>query len=109
MAVRTKELGNLQGVAGAPVTLYTCPAGKTAIVKEWSVSSNSAHTGQLTIKRGADIWKVWSGATGAGGYAAESGRFLVLEPGDLLQATRLSGSAGGDWWVSGSELDGVAS
>lgn len=107
--VRTKELGSAAGVINVVQTLYTTPAGRTAIVKEISTAARTgAANVSVDVLRGATAVVVWSGVLTAGAWLGSGPRFLVLEPGDVLRAIRSSGTGVLDLWVSGSELDGVA-
>lgn len=107
MAIRTKELGHAVVPDATWVLLYTVPAGFTAIVKDIAVSSTAAATVHLRVTRAGNSWKVASGVVAANQTAAQS-RFLVLEEGDALEASRASGTASTDVWVSGAQLEGVA-
>lgn len=116
MAVRTKQLAarHFNGDANLH-EVYTCPADVTAIVKEVVIWTST--TGSDTL------WLILDPG-GSGNYLRtmkhdraavtdpqiSAGRFMVLEPGDVL---RLYNDGGGtlpsvDIVVSGSELDGVA-
>ena len=108
MAVRTKELGASAFTGSAPVTLYTCPAGATAIVKDIALFATTAITAYVQVVRGSLSARVLSGAVTAGGSLVSSGRFIVLEPGDVLQVHSTSSGITATAWVSGSQLDGVA-
>lgn len=109
MAVRTKELGHFSlTVQNQWETIYTVPAGKTAIVKELSHMGPAAQTIHWRVSRAGTTFLIGSGVTAAN-VALVTPRLLVLEPADVLQAMKQSGSAGLiDVWVSGAELDGVA-
>lgn len=111
MAVRTKELGNVVGQAGTPTTIYTVPAGRTAIVKDLTIAIRTS-TATIVVEavRGGTAMRIFSGAnTAADQTIVSSGRFVVLEAGDSLRVSRISGTGVGDVWASGAELDGVAS
>lgn len=108
MAVRTKKLAAGQlSTLNAFVTVFTCPAGRTAIVKDL----RSANTGP------AQTLIIWAASSGPSqtrlisqtvdvGSPAFAQVYVVLEPGDEL---RLIGTAGSvTYHVSGSLLDGVA-
>ena len=108
MAVRTLQLGAIKATSTLAV-VYTCPAGRTAIVKELSVGKGG--TGALvcsfSVLRGAVAWFVAGiSLTNLGTQSSHQDRWLVLEPGDVLRAVTDGLTA--DVWVSGTELLGVA-
>lgn len=99
--------GNL-AATGVYTTVYTCPQGKTAIVKD--LRSGNDGSVQAFI-----IWSVLSGpvrtrliltVANAGDTSFAAGLFVVLEPGDQLQL-RIDAS-NVSYHVSGAELDGLA-
>lgn len=107
MSVRTKVLVTQALIAGSQ-TVYTCPAGKTAIVKTISLSRSSA--GAVTVTT-----LLVRALAGRGAYLTSLSiaapiqtiqTYLVLGPGDQLRFTLDTGT--GDCWVSGVELVGVA-
>lgn len=110
MPVRTKELGAVRSAAVATkLTVYTCPADMTAIVKDAAYWNGSA-IGQalvLSITRGGVEFYVWAQTLASNEVLVDTPRFIVLEPGDVLSLHKtLTGTAA--VWVSGSELEGVA-
>jgi len=108
MPVRTLQLGTgTSSPANALHTLYTCPAGRTAILKDFRLySDGGCSRGVLLCEpSGAAGVSLYDDAIGATSVIVGSG-FVVLEPGDELQVY----SEGGTFLalLSGSELDGVA-
>lgn len=111
MAVRTLQLaaGTAAGDS-AYHDVYTCPAGKTTIVKEWSISQAGAGTAIVQLRldptAGAAVFPLNNLAAPQYVPIVEQ-RWLVLEPGDVLAVW--SNSGGTIFYViSGTELDGVA-
>ena len=110
MSVRTARLAfGESGAANTQKVIFTCPAGVTAICKDWRITGIAA--GPTAV-----IFGVRSGP--APSYIAHSSSlafeqllfgtgFIVLEPGDQL-VIFTSVAAGARYWVSGSELAGVA-
>lgn len=109
MSVRTKRLVGPVAQGTVNATLYTTPSGRTAILKQLTVFSQ---TGVALIVRffvnGSAVGNhvLDLATTNAAVTAQLSGLFLVLEPGDTLRAETSTGTA--TITVSGSELDGVA-
>lgn len=108
MAVRTKELGTAKNPgAGVLATVYTCPAGKTAIIKEYLVQASGSVSFQSVIARGATNYTFAI-------HTVTTTTFLrvpcwtVLEPGDILKVVWTTANASHSFWMSGTELDGVA-
>lgn len=108
MPVRTLRLahGRLTTL-NSFVSVYTCPAGRTAIVKD--VRTHNDGTASSFV-----FWAVLSGPTsvrllGANPNAGDAiffTCFVVLEPGDQLQLFTASQPV--NFHVSGAELAGVA-
>lgn len=110
MAVRTKLLvpPTLLTTTG-PITLYTCPADETAIVK-WihEVNGNaSPRWWSMTMRvSGADVPVIWRRTVpAAGSQATES--WLVVPPGGILKVTQELANAV-TLTMSGTELEGYA-
>lgn len=109
MAVRTKELGHKSGATANTLHLiYTCPVGKTAIIKDVCVECGGAGIVQVTILRGTDQGRVFRASMTAGQWLASAPRFCVMEPADELYVLWTVTSTTHHVWVSGTELDGVA-
>lgn len=108
MTVRTKRLAaGIVNTLNTFVTVFTCPPGRTAIVKDL----RSANTGP------AESLVIWAAASGANqtrlinatvpvGSPTFASVYVVLEPGDELRLLSVAGSV--TFHVSGSLLDGVA-
>ena len=108
MAVRSLQLGGVKATT-ALTTVYTCPAAKTAVVKESSVGKGAtgALVCQVTVLGGAVAWLVGVfSLPNLGAQNVHAERWLVLEPGDVLRA--ITDGLTADVWVSGAELAGVA-
>lgn len=110
MAVRSKRLwGPLAALPAIFTTLYTCPAGETAIIKAVTLRNldAAAQTGQFFVNAnlGANIIESQLLAAGALAYLE---RWWVLHPGDTL---RFAGTGLSTWPTTGhgAELAGVAS
>lgn len=111
MAVRTKLLGegNLGTSAGG---FYTCPAGKTAILKQIAAFNPVAGAAttlfvQVELDSG-NLRGLLREALGAGVALRFGGLFVVLMPGDSIVAQVNPASANATVHFSGTELDGVA-
>lgn len=109
MGVRSVSLcqGN-SSPAGTLFTVYTCPAGRTAIVKDIRLSEAAGATTRCVVQAVSGAQQVHIVETNLSANAAyrETGAFVVLEPGDELKVF----SSGGTFRfrISGAELDGVA-
>ena len=88
-------------------TVYTCPAGKTAIVKDVRVSSAGSSVSRAVViaLSGGQAISLLDAAVGTTAVLSVLG-FIVLEPGDQLQV--YSEGTAARVWISGAELDGVA-
>lgn len=108
MAVRSARLfAGSTGVVGVTTTLYTCPAGITALLKDLRVDSPVGGTTRVIVwleSGGAQVALV-DEPLGDTEVIAVQG-FMVLEPGDQLRALATGASA--RVWASGAELVGVA-
>lgn len=110
MPVRTARLSEGQtGTANVTVVAYTCPTGRTAILKDIRLSTvgASAVSTILALTSGARFCNVLFESLPGGGIPRSMQPYLVLEPGDQLvvNASQVNGII---WWVSGVELEGVA-
>jgi hypothetical protein len=109
MPVRTLALAQGFVTPGATaVTVYTCPSGRTAILKDVRVWNNSAASVAYVVATGSGAGLcLLQNATLAAGACFGAGVWTVLEPGHTLQ---LSASVSGvlSYWLSGTELVGVA-
>lgn len=107
MTVRSARLGFGGSGTGVVTTLYTVPAGRTALIKDVRVSALGGAATRAAVF--AD-----SGASRVGfidqplanlGVASAVG-FMVLEPGDTVGCFATGNAV--TVWVSGAELDGLA-
>lgn len=109
MSVRSARLAvGLSGPGASQKVIYTCPAGVTALVKDIRVvgRSDPAQTFTVYAVSGPTLVFLMRGSLAGNQVAAVQG-FVVLEPGDQLKVDdpvtdHLA------YWVSGSELAGVA-
>lgn len=112
MTVRTARLaaGN-SGAAAAQLTMYTCPAGRTAIIKDLRFAKNLTSGPEylfVTLRTGAVTVGLFNLVVGDGQtVVAFAQPWVVLEPGDFI---RIFSNTAGAWgyWLSGTELEGVA-
>lgn len=108
MPVRTLQLGAIKASTTLQ-TVYTCPAGRTAIVKTLNYGKGGTGAGRLdvTVLRGAVAYfAAVVQLSNLGVQANHLEMWLVLEPGDVLRAVTDGPTI--DLWVSGTELVGVA-
>lgn len=109
MPVRTALLARgLSGTANVLVTVYTCPTGKTAILKDIRIlSAGSAVTNAVVrVTSGSALMHIVDQALVVGDPVVEQG-FVVLEPGDQVKIVCTATDAA-YYRISGAELDGVA-
>lgn len=109
MAVRTKQLA--EGTfTNSNVTIYTCPTGETTIVKYVTLFNPSASTA-TTVR----VRLVTAG--GARTFirqeipiqtAVRIDSWLVMEPGDTIDALATAAGINVEYTLSGAELEGVA-
>ena len=110
MPVRTQRLG-LGVTPGADVagTAYTCPAGETTILKDWRIGTPGGNTCSRAIvylSSGGVVVPLFDGALAA--FDTRGGTpWVVLHPGDELQVLAAT-HPGFQYWLSGTELHGVA-
>lgn len=96
MAVRTNRLWAVANILSGPaVTVFTCPAARTCIVKDLALQNvGGASTGiSLSLRTPTAVVNVWRGTVASGDTAVDSGRFIVLEPGDTLEVAGLAAGA----------------
>lgn len=109
MAVRTARLSEGQtGAANVTVVAYTCPAGRTAILKDLRLSTvgGSAVSTIVALTSGPRFCNVLLESLPSASTKSMQ-PYWVLEPGDQL-VIQASINNGIIWWLSGAELDGVA-
>lgn len=107
MTVRSKRLGKLNVTPGDFRLLYTCPAGRTGILKEFSLvpSGPGVARAVLAVVSGGDFAYIFDDALGRS-IVGPRLAFVVLEPGDTIQV--FCQGAAIFAWCWGAELDGVA-
>lgn len=112
MAVRSRLLaiGN-QVPHGTAVAVYTVPAGRTAIVRHWSVTNRSSETPIVlfNVRSGTTTATVMRhGALPVGSTMGEPQANLALGPGDKIEITGTAGGAAVNlhWVICGSLLEG---
>lgn len=107
MSVRTKVLA-AANLAPVVAILYTCPAGRTAIVKGVVVQKAAAGavTATLSMLRAGNATTVLITPLGIGPAAPNFAVYWAMAPGDQLRGVVDGGAAG--VWVTGVELEGVA-
>lgn len=105
--VRTKRLAVGSSIDATFKTIYTCPAGKTAIVKDVRVQALGAGNTRaiVSVNSGPTANYLLDQALGQG-QAQVIGLFIVLQPGDFMQVYTTGFNC--NYRVSGSELEGVA-
>lgn len=88
MAVRSRGLAHVNGTAGGvATTLFTVPAGRTAIVREIVLRNRGATAATLSVfvRRSSVTISVARRTLASQEVAEITGRALVLEPFDDLQ------------------------
>lgn len=110
MAVRTKLLASGRSSSSTPSTIYTVPTAETAIIKSIVLMNINAST-TTTITLGVDTAANDKTAFWEEGIIARKTLviepYLVLPPGYEVNLSN-SASVGVNFWVSGTELEGVA-
>ena len=111
MAVHSKRLASgFSGAANAEPVIYTTPAGRTTIVKDLRVvNAVSSSVTVVLIAQRPDPPGVYllSQVLATAGAVAGVPLWTVLGPGDMLRI-RCTQASGVAFWVSGTELEGVA-
>lgn len=86
--------------------VYTCPAGKRAIVRDIQVTNWGTHptlSWSFYVISGGDFGTIASGTTTAEEVTTSRSLDAVLEPGDTLRFA--ADQAELQWYISGAELD----
>lgn len=106
MTVRSALLGKGTSGAGSFATIYTCPAGTTAILKDVILTLTGAGNTRAVVSVDSGPHASYLLDQALSAPFQMSNRFVVLEPGDQIKAF----STGGTFNVRlcGAELDGVA-
>lgn len=107
MPVRSARLAAGTSTNLSEKVAYTCPAGKTAILKDVRIHSPVDGLSQASVfmVSGPSAVTLIVGSIPALGQKSEQG-FIVLEPGDQLRVFSNGGTF--NYWLSGAELDGLA-
>lgn len=110
MAVRTKLLASGRLSSTTTTTVYTCPSAETAIMKRIHIA-NVSTTDTRIITVGADATgfdkTFYSEHTLAPRASIDLETWLVLLP-DMEFTLRSDGTTSVNYWLSGTELEGVA-
>ncbi len=108
MSVRSKRLFGPIVVATAATTLYTCPAGETALLKEIVGVNTGALSGTInfSVDTGGGPVHFFTQAAGNSSVFSLVGRFMVFHPGDILSAVCITNTMRVTGF--GAELEGVA-
>jgi hypothetical protein len=106
MTVRTAVLA--VGVSGNGVfaTVYTCPPGRTAILKDIRLTATGASTTRAIVACNSGPHGTYLIDQPLPANHGVQGAFIVLEPGDTVSALHVGGPF--NVRLHGSELDGVA-
>ena len=106
MTTRSARLAVGTSTTSAVVTVYTCPTGKTAIVKDVRLYAGaSVGRAVVLVQQGSTDVSIIDEALAATGISQRQG-FIVLEPGDTIRVYSSTNTF--NYWVSGAELAGVA-
>lgn len=108
MAVRSARLAaGTSGTLGTETTLYTCPAGRTALLKDVRVSvAASGNTRTVLWLQSGAVRVSLVDKPMSEFETVERVGFMVLEPGDQLRV--FASGAQARVWASGAELVGLA-
>lgn len=119
MTVRTAQLGsgNPAGGSGWNV-IYTCPAGRTTILKDVRVLNNGPTVSTFAVEVRRPVGSglpgpvgvtVLTGSLAANGLAAVTEGFIVLEPGDQIRMIVVEpANTTTNVWTSGAILSGTS-
>lgn len=108
MAVRTEQLAHGELAGPGFLTLYTVPEGKTAILKSWCLLATITTLVQLRVKSTVPVSVLIFLQQLAENTPHYSERWIVLAPGDVLEAYVYEASTL-RFILSGTELLGVSS
>jgi|SRR5687768_11996436 len=98
--------------AGATVTggstVFTCPLGRTAVVKTWFIKNQSgvAALCRISLRTGGVTYTMHEVTIPQDGTSGRDGMYLVLAAGDQLRLRVDAGTNAGTIIVSGSLLEG---
>jgi hypothetical protein len=106
VATRTKRLGAVITVANGLSTVYTCPAGVVALVKQIQLSSTDATAGEfrmwMLLSGGSGPYYVYYNMAFQGFAVVMLDCWFVMHPGDQLRCVH--GGGAGSCSVHGAEL-----
>lgn len=109
MTVRSTVISAARpATAGTFLTIYTCPPGRTAIIKYLVLAylSGTSSTVFAQVASGGQEWNIGAFA-GAFPTVVREHVWIVLEPGDQLRVWQTLANSS-SWYFSGAELAGVA-
>lgn len=108
MAVRSKRLWGPVASGPAVATLYTCPAGETAIIKSLIVGAGGVPNNVVSfaLRVGGVTTTLFEFTPSTTSSTAFNGLFWVLHPGNELRFSTVLGAVGSSG--HGAELEGVA-
>lgn len=110
MAVRTKLLASGRRTDSSLATVYTVPEGETCIVKRIvivNLSTTTSATYLIAMDAGAFDNTLWREEGLAARKSADIDTWQVLPPGSTI-AIQGPGTPAINFWISGTELEGVA-
>lgn len=92
MSVRSKRLFGPISVGNGVSVLYTCPAGRTAVLKSLTLVNGFNVVNSLAIALGAQASAnfLWEGNVDPSASTVLNELFIVLQPGDVLRAQATS-------------------
>lgn len=110
MAVRSKLLGSGRATGPVTATIYTCPAGETAILKWLTVVNINASTATSVLllmdAAGADKTRYHTFQLDPQ-KEAHLDLWQILDP-TMEVAIQVVAAVGVNYWLSGTELEGAA-
>lgn len=106
MTTRSARLARGESTTGALVSVYTCPAGKTTIVKDIRIYAGVANSRAVVLVRGGGHAPSIVDQALTAVSVVSKDCWVILEPGDEIVVYSQSGTF--VFWISGAELAGVA-
>lgn len=109
MAVRTKRLVGPTTVTNTVAIVYTCPANKTALIKNIMIADQGSTATIMRFFIGTNTLpnRILQIDTNPGGTVTWNPTFIVLAAGEVLRA-QLAAAGNFTLTAHGAELDGVA-
>lgn len=112
MSVQNDSLAVVRSTVAVSASVYTVPAGITALLKDVVASVSGAGASIIvTVSRGTvAVAVLLVNAVGLGGTIGTGHlvSFVVLEPGDVISWTVAGAAPIANLWASGAELQGLA-